>query len=165
MDDSTNTVARERLQALVGQWSIEAGPPGGPPWPGGGRVTFEWLDGVPLLVERWHVDLPEAPDGVAVIGCDGTSDTLHPDLHGRARRPAHLQDEPRRRRLEATARRRTLLPAIHGQVLRERQEDRRSLGNSGGRYDMEDGLRPDLHEGGMRPLPLVEQTRQSARRV
>jgi hypothetical protein len=28
-----------------------------------------------LLVERWHVDLPEAPDGVAVIGCDGTSDT------------------------------------------------------------------------------------------
>ncbi|MDP9255570.1 MAG: hypothetical protein M3Q31_03305 [Actinomycetota bacterium] len=69
MDDFTNTVARVRLEALVGQWRIEAGPPGG------GRVTSEWLDGVPLLVERSHVDVPEAPDGVAVIGCDGTSDT------------------------------------------------------------------------------------------
>jgi hypothetical protein len=77
MSESTNTVARERLEALVGEWAIEAGPPGGPPWPGGGRVTFEWLDGVPLLIERSHVDVPEAPDGVAVIGCDGMSATYY----------------------------------------------------------------------------------------
>jgi hypothetical protein len=64
MGESTNTAARGRLEALVGEWAIEAGPPGGPPWPGGGRVTFEWLDGVPLLIERSHVDVPEAPDGV-----------------------------------------------------------------------------------------------------
>jgi hypothetical protein len=75
MSESTNTAARERLQALVGEWTIEAIPPGGPPWPGGGRVVFEWLEGTPLLVERSHVELPEAPDGVAVIGCDGMSDT------------------------------------------------------------------------------------------
>jgi hypothetical protein len=75
MSESTHTAARERLEAFVGEWSIEAGPPGGPPWPGEGRVTFEWLDGAPLLIERSHVDLPEAPDGVAVIGCDGMSDT------------------------------------------------------------------------------------------
>ncbi len=77
MTEFTSTVARERLEALVGEWTIEAGPPGGPAWPGGGRVNFEWLDGVPLLIERSHVDLPEAPDGVAVIGCDGMSGTYY----------------------------------------------------------------------------------------
>jgi hypothetical protein len=77
MSESTNTAARERLEALIGAWTIEAAPPAGPPWPGGGRVTFEWLEGLPLLVERWHVDLPEAPDGVAVIGCDGVNDTYY----------------------------------------------------------------------------------------
>ena len=77
MSESTNPVARERLEALIGEWTMEAAPPDEPPWPGGGRVTFEWLEGGPLLIERWHVDLPEAPDGVAVIGCDGTNDTYY----------------------------------------------------------------------------------------
>jgi hypothetical protein len=73
MSESIRTEARQRLEALIGEWTLEARPPDGPPWPGGGRVTFEWFDEVPLLIERWHVDLPEAPDGVAVIGCDGMS--------------------------------------------------------------------------------------------
>jgi hypothetical protein len=77
MSESTNTVARERLAALVGGWTMEAGPPGGPPWPGGGRVTFEWLDGAALLIQRSQIDVPEAPDSVAVIGCDGMSDTYY----------------------------------------------------------------------------------------
>ena len=78
MTESRDTTARERLDALVGDWTLTAGPPGGPPWPGAARVTFEWLEaGVPLVVERWHVDLPEAPDGVAVIGCDGMSGTYY----------------------------------------------------------------------------------------
>ena len=77
MNESTNTVARERLEALVGAWTLEAGPPGGPPWPGGGRVTFEWLDGVPLLIGRTQIELPEAPDSIAVIGCDGLNDTYY----------------------------------------------------------------------------------------
>jgi hypothetical protein len=77
MGESTNTAARERLDALVGEWAMEAKPPGGPPWPGRAYVTFEWFAGAPLLVERWHVDLPEAPDGVAVIGCDGMSGTYY----------------------------------------------------------------------------------------
>jgi hypothetical protein len=71
MSQSVDTAARERLEALVGEWTLVAGPPGGPPWPGGGRVTFEWLEGAPVLVQRWHIDMPEAPDGVAMIGCDG----------------------------------------------------------------------------------------------
>ena len=77
MNESTDKAARERLEAFVGDWKMEASPPGGPPWPGEARVTFEWLEGAPLLVQRWHVDLPEAPDGTAVIGCDGMSGTYY----------------------------------------------------------------------------------------
>jgi hypothetical protein len=73
MSESVDTAARERLDALVGEWTMEAIPPGGPPWPGEGRVTFAWFQDAPLLIQRWHVDLPEAPDGVALIGCDGMS--------------------------------------------------------------------------------------------
>lgn len=60
--------ALDRLDVLVGEWTMEAGPPGGPPWEGGARVSFEWLEGRRFLVQRWQVDLPEAPDGIAVIG-------------------------------------------------------------------------------------------------
>lgn len=77
MNVSTETAARERLEALVGEWTLTAGPPGGPPWPGAGRVTFEWLEGTPLLIERWRIDMPEAPNGTAVIGCDGKSDAYY----------------------------------------------------------------------------------------
>jgi len=77
MNESTNTTARARLEALVGKWSIEAGPPDGPKWPGEGWVTFEWMEDAPLLIERSHADLPEAPDVVAVIGCDGMNGTYH----------------------------------------------------------------------------------------
>jgi hypothetical protein len=60
--------ALERLDALVGEWALEAGPPGGPRWPGEARASFEWLEGRTFLVQRWTVDLPEAPDGIAIIG-------------------------------------------------------------------------------------------------
>jgi len=78
MNVSTHAATRERLEALIGKWTLEAGPPEGPPWPGSGWVTFEWLEeGAPLLVERSHVDLPEAPDTVAIIGCDGMNDSYY----------------------------------------------------------------------------------------
>jgi hypothetical protein len=77
MTQSVDTAARERLQALVGTWTMRAGPPDGPPWPGNAWVSFEWLDGAPLLIERWHVDMPEAPDGTAVIGCDGVTGSYY----------------------------------------------------------------------------------------
>jgi hypothetical protein len=63
------------LAALVGEWAMEAGPPGGPPWPGDARVSFEWLADA-YLIERWTVDLPEAPDGIAVIGPDQSGERL-----------------------------------------------------------------------------------------
>jgi hypothetical protein len=69
--------ARERLEAFVGEWTMEAGPPGGAPWPAVAHVTFAWMEGAPLLVQRWSIDMPEAPDGVAVIGCDGANDSYY----------------------------------------------------------------------------------------
>ena len=56
------------LEVLVGEWSMKAEPPGGPPWPGEGRLTFEWIEGGGFLIQRWTVDIPEAPNGVALIG-------------------------------------------------------------------------------------------------
>lgn len=72
-----NETARQRLEALVGEWAMEASPPGGPPWPGSAWVSFQWLEGAPLLIQRWHSDHPDAPDGIAVIGCDGPNDTYY----------------------------------------------------------------------------------------
>jgi hypothetical protein len=75
MSGITSTEAREHLHVFVGEWTMVAGPPGGPPWPGKARVTFAWLDGAPRLVMRTYIDMPEAPDSVAVIGCDATNGT------------------------------------------------------------------------------------------
>jgi hypothetical protein len=61
-------VSLDALDALVGDWTMQAIPPGGPPWPGEARVSFEWLEGRTWLIERWTVDMPEAPDGIAIIG-------------------------------------------------------------------------------------------------
>jgi hypothetical protein len=68
MQQASRNPALERLEGLVGQWTMEAGPPGGPPWPGEAAVTFDWLEGRTFLIERWRIDLPEAPDGIAIIG-------------------------------------------------------------------------------------------------
>ena len=55
----------ERLDVLVGEWSIE------PPTPRAsarGRVWFEWLPGRRFLIQRWEVEPPEFPSGIAIIG-------------------------------------------------------------------------------------------------
>ncbi|WP_281171239.1 hypothetical protein [Arthrobacter castelli] len=41
MDQPTAEDALRRLEPLVGEWSLEAGPPDGPPWPGNARDTIE----------------------------------------------------------------------------------------------------------------------------
>ena len=32
------------------------------------EATFEWLEGRRFLIQRWQVDFPAAPDGIAIIG-------------------------------------------------------------------------------------------------
>ena len=75
MDQPTAEQALRRLEPLVGEWTVEATWPNGEKWPGGGRVSFEWLEGSDgrLLVERSTVDMPEAPNGFCVMGCDAAS--------------------------------------------------------------------------------------------
>src|SRR5262245_13453956 len=75
MDQPTASEALAQLEPLIGEWTMEATPPGGPAWPGGGKVSFEWHETRAFLVERWSVELPEAPNGTAFIGCDAANGT------------------------------------------------------------------------------------------
>jgi hypothetical protein len=75
MDQPTAEAALKELEPLVGEWVLEARPPEGEPWPGEGRASFEWHDSGAHLIQRWSVEMPEAPNGVAVIGVDGAKGT------------------------------------------------------------------------------------------
>lgn len=66
----------DRLGVLVGRWRIEVDSPDVPEGTGNhpeAWTTFEWLAGRFFLLQRWAVDVPEAPDGLAVIGIEPTS--------------------------------------------------------------------------------------------
>jgi hypothetical protein len=58
------------LDALVGGWVL--GDPSAPV----GRTSFSWLEGGYFLVQRWTVAIPEAPDGIAILGEDATTGEL-----------------------------------------------------------------------------------------
>ena len=85
MDQPTAGEALKRLEPLVGEWILEAKPPDGPPWPGEAWATIEWHDSGAHLVQRSTVDMPEAPDGISIMGCDGANGTyfqLYSDERG-----------------------------------------------------------------------------------
>src|SRR2546423_3061266 len=74
---SQKNVDVKQLNSLVGEWTMEARPPNDSPWRGGtGRVRFDWLEGEKFLVQQWTFEVPEAPDGVAIIGADDDGDGL-----------------------------------------------------------------------------------------
>ena len=75
MDQPTAEQALRKLEPLIGEWSIEAKSANGEPWPGGGRIVFEWHDSGAHLVQRGTVDHPEAPNNVSIIGCDAANGT------------------------------------------------------------------------------------------
>jgi hypothetical protein len=54
------------LDALIGSWSIEISHPGDPANVIEGRADFEWLEGGQFVVERWNIDHPDFPGGLAV---------------------------------------------------------------------------------------------------
>ena len=60
----------DALEPLVGNWSMVPTFEGMPPPDTGAPVSFEWLSGRHFLIERWEVPVPEAPDGIAIIGAD-----------------------------------------------------------------------------------------------
>ena len=77
MQRPTAEEALKKLEPLLGEWRMTATPPGGEPWPGEARASFEWHDSGAHVVERWTVDMPEAPDGVPIIGCDAADGTYY----------------------------------------------------------------------------------------
>ena len=77
IDQPTAEDALKVLEVLIGEWTMEAIPPGGEPWPGEARTSFEWMEGNQLLLERSTIEMPEAPDGVCVIGCDAANGTYY----------------------------------------------------------------------------------------
>ncbi len=75
MTDVTKEGAVEPLNQFVGEWEMEVAFPGASPM-GGARTTFEWMTGGRLLVQRWEIPIPEAPDGLAIYGYDELRGTL-----------------------------------------------------------------------------------------
>ena len=59
----------DALEPLVGEWTIEV-----PFASGHGTLSFQWLKGEQFLIQQWTVPVPEAPDGIAIIGADPDSD-------------------------------------------------------------------------------------------
>jgi hypothetical protein len=60
----------EPLDVFVGEWSLTSSFSPDPATAPGARTMFEWLSGRRFLVQRWEVDHPDAPDGIAIIGFD-----------------------------------------------------------------------------------------------
>jgi hypothetical protein len=78
---SPGNVWRERpsqvaaLDVLLGEWDVQASFAGGYFGPGspattvgGGRTSFEWLAGQHFLIQRFTVENPNMPNGIAIIG-------------------------------------------------------------------------------------------------
>ena len=68
MSDHDNTPPEmQRLALFVGDWTLAAGFGGEPSGEPLGRATFEWALGDQYVIEKSTVDVPEAPDGLAVM--------------------------------------------------------------------------------------------------
>jgi hypothetical protein len=74
MGEHVDTPILEALEPFIGEWNLE--PQFSFPIPEDvtGRVLFEWMSGGKFLIERWEVSLPEAPDGIALIGSNPSSE-------------------------------------------------------------------------------------------
>jgi hypothetical protein len=77
MDQPTAENALKELEPLVGEWELQAIPPGGEPWPGEARATIEWHDSRAHLVQRTTVEMPQAPDTISIMGCDAANGTYY----------------------------------------------------------------------------------------
>ena len=71
------TTGNDTLNALdvfVGTWTMESELGEVPDAESEAQVVFEWLPGRTFLVERWTIPIPEAPDGIAIIGLDPSTE-------------------------------------------------------------------------------------------
>src|SRR5688500_3460125 len=79
MDDDRRVERLERLEPFVGEWRIDAPAFPMPPGPAGeARTTFEWTLRGAYLLQRSSIPVPQAPEGMTVIGPDaGDGYTQH----------------------------------------------------------------------------------------
>lgn len=70
---TNNGDALKALEPLLGKWRLMAVFKDIPPTDVGVRVSFEWLSGEQFLIRSWEAPIPEAPDGIAIIGPDPES--------------------------------------------------------------------------------------------
>jgi hypothetical protein len=70
MAEDRRGAALARLDAFVGEWSVEVRFPAGGPSGLAGRVVFEWALGRQFLMERSEADHPDAPDGLMLIAAE-----------------------------------------------------------------------------------------------
>jgi hypothetical protein len=85
VEQPTAEQALKKLEPLVGEWILEARPPGGVPWQGGGRSTMEWHPSGAHLIQRTTIEVAEAPNSLSIVGCDagnGTYFQLYSDDRG-----------------------------------------------------------------------------------
>ena len=76
---TSNDPRLARLEAFVGEWRLEVPAFSFPPeLADAARTTFEWTLGGAFLLQQATVPVPEAPDGLCVIGLDaGDGYTQH----------------------------------------------------------------------------------------
>lgn len=72
MQQGSDNPAALSLDPFIGERSMQAFFPGAAPSDLRGLTGFEWVADPALLVQRWEVPLPEAPDGIAIIRFDET---------------------------------------------------------------------------------------------
>jgi hypothetical protein len=85
-DQPSGEAMLRALDRFVGEWTMTAGPPDGPPWPGEARVRFEWIEGGAFLAERWSLDASGLPEGTptsgtSLYGCDAAHGTYFQLYH------------------------------------------------------------------------------------
>jgi Protein of unknown function (DUF1579) len=101
MAETSPQQSLDSLDVFVGEWSMSSSFTPDPAQAPRARTSFEWLPGKQFLIQRWEVDHPDAPDGIAIIGYDNDKQTLlqhYFDSRGIAPR---LRDDLRRQHLDA----------------------------------------------------------------
>ena len=68
MPNDEPETADARLEPLIGEWDVQGTLPIDPPIVVRGHAVFEWLDGGRFVVERWTVEHPDFPNGIAILG-------------------------------------------------------------------------------------------------
>ncbi len=76
MTEPVDQKTLEPLDVFVGAWSMATSLAPNPADAPRARTTFEWLPGRRFLIQRWEVQHPDAPDGIAIIGFDADKATL-----------------------------------------------------------------------------------------